>query len=173
MRLVSIATLLAACATFAYASPLVRRAVYAGELVSPKADDTIAIDQQFQLAYLPAVRSLLLFVGEEISFAAHARSHSPADSRNADQVPTGPHIGNPPRFESLSVGLQGPAPVGRVNGDFTSVAILELADDLDRADDDGPWVNGTLTIPSQAVTETGTYCESRFARRSNVLLAAV
>lgn len=39
------------------------------------------------------------------------------------------------------------------------MAILELADDLDRSDDDGPWVNGTLTIPSQAVTEAGTYCE--------------
>ncbi|KWU46648.1 hypothetical protein RHOSPDRAFT_31464 [Rhodotorula sp. JG-1b] len=106
--------------------PLVRRAVYAGELVNPKADDIIATDQQFHFAYLPA-------------------------------VPTGPHIGDPPRFESLSVGLQGPAPVGRVNGDFTSMAILELADDLDRSDDDGPWVNGTLTIPSRAVTEAGTY----------------
>lgn len=60
MRFVSIATLLAACATSAWASPLVRRAVYAGELVNPKADDTIAIDQQFQFAYLPAVLSLPL-----------------------------------------------------------------------------------------------------------------
>lgn len=56
MRFVSIATLRAACATYASASPLVSRAVYAGELVNPKADDTIAIDQQFQFAYLPAVR---------------------------------------------------------------------------------------------------------------------
>ena len=89
------------------------------------------------------------------------------------QVPTGPHIGDPPRFESLSVGLQGPAPVGRVNGDFTSMAILELADDLDRSDDDGPRVNSTLTIPSRAVTEAGTYCESRAACQLNPLSAAV
>lgn len=44
-------------------------------------------------------------------------------------------------------------------------------DDLDRSDDDGPWVNGTLTIPSQAVTETGTYCESLFTRRVDPLQA--
>ncbi|GAA5980708.1 hypothetical protein JCM10908_001745 [Rhodotorula pacifica] len=127
MRYTSVATVLAACAgTFAAASPLMGRAVYAGDLISPSVNDTIAIDQDFQFAYLPA-------------------------------VPTGPHIGNPPRFDSVSVGLQGPAPIGRINGDFTSVAVLELADDLEPVDDNGPWVNDTLRIPSSAVTEAGTY----------------
>lgn len=62
-------------------------------------------------------------------------------------------------FDSLSVGLQGPAPVN--TSDWTSSAIFELADGLDRDDDDSDrYVNATLTIPRDVVSQNGTYCAS-------------
>lgn len=84
------------------------------------------------------------------------------------QTSTGSAYNDPPRFDSLSVGLQGPAPIGQVNDDYTSAAIMVLEDNLDRDDDSGPWVNGTLRIPATQIDQAGTYCKAVSLRERGI-----